>query len=75
MEYISFPGHVFSISSVCWYSSASEESERRIVRGARACQLVDNPGRIAIARNLYVTIAPPKTGVPILDGSEPPIWS
>ena len=28
-EYMIFPGHVFSISRVCWYSRASEVKDRR----------------------------------------------
>jgi hypothetical protein len=30
IEYIILSGQVFSISRVCWYSSASEEKERRM---------------------------------------------
>jgi hypothetical protein len=39
MEYMSFSGHEFSISKVCWYSKASGENERIILMGVTASQL------------------------------------
>lgn len=33
IEYMSFSGHVFSISRVCWYSKASGLKPRRMVMG------------------------------------------
>src|SRR5882762_5133783 len=73
MEYMSFSGHEFSISNVCWYSKASAENERNIVTGVTACQLEASPGRTATACSLYATDAPPTTPVFKLEGREPPI--
>src|SRR6266404_2534665 len=63
MEYMSFSGHVFSISSDCWYSSASGPKDRSNVTTCCVCRLCAKPGRVAMARSLYATEAPPYASV------------
>jgi hypothetical protein len=59
IEYIIFSGHVFSISSDCWYSTASGTKDRNNVITLCVCRLGAKPGRVAVARSLYVTEEPP----------------
>ena len=59
IEYMTFSGHVFSISSDCWYSTASGTNDRSNVITLCVCRLWAKPGRVAVARSLYVTEVPP----------------
>jgi len=54
-----FSGHVFSISSICWNSTASGTKDRSNVINFCVCRLWAKPGRVAVARSLYVTEEPP----------------